>query len=57
MKCKGVATYWAAVVGDTVVDDVAFSDEDQLPESSLIRGLLSFDAERADARAELPRGS
>ena len=52
---KGVATYWAAVVGDTVVDDVAWSYEDPLPESSLIRGLLSFDVERADVRAELPR--
>ena len=54
---KGVATYWAAVVGDTVVDDVAWSYEDPRPESSLIRGMLSFDLGRADVTAELPRGS
>jgi uncharacterized protein (DUF427 family) len=28
---KGYATYWAAVVGDTVVDDVAWSYEDPPP--------------------------
>ena len=31
---KGHATYWAAVVGDTIVDDVAWSYEEPLPESS-----------------------
>jgi len=52
---KGWATYWAAVVGDTVVDDVAWSYEDPLPESAPVQGYLSFDERRADVVAELPR--
>ena len=51
---KGVATYWSAVVGDTVVEDVAWSYEDPPPETLPIKGFLSFDAERADVVAELP---
>jgi uncharacterized protein (DUF427 family) len=52
---KGVATYWAAVVGDLVVDDVAWSYEDPPPESLPITGYLSFDADRVEVVAELPR--
>jgi len=51
---KGVATYWAAVVAGTVIDDVAWSYEDPLPESAQIRGYLSFDQTRADVLADLP---
>ncbi|GBE63800.1 hypothetical protein MFM001_02620 [Mycobacterium sp. MFM001] len=51
---KGTATYWAAIVGDTVVDDVAWSYPDPPPESLPIKGFLSFDATRADVVAELP---
>lgn len=51
---KGDATYWAAVIGDTVVDDVAWSYEDPPPETLPIKGFLSFDAARADVVAELP---
>jgi uncharacterized protein (DUF427 family) len=51
---KGYATYWAAVVGDTVVDDVAWSYENPPPESLPIKGHLSFDAARAGVLAELP---
>jgi uncharacterized protein (DUF427 family) len=51
---KGVATYWAAVVGDEVVEDVAWSYEDPLPESSPIGGFLSFDQDRVAVEAELP---
>ena len=51
---KGYATYWAAVVGDTVVDDVAWSYEDPPPECLPIEGHLSFDTARADVFAELP---
>jgi len=50
---KGEATYWA-VVGDAVVDDVAWSYEDPLPESAPIRGCLSFDPAKADVVADLP---
>ena len=54
---KGVATYWTAVVGDAVVEDVAWSYEDPLPESLPIKGYLSFDTTRAAVLAELPEGS
>ncbi len=51
---KGVATYWTAVVGDSVVEDVAWSYAEPPPESLPIAGHLSFDAERAEVLAELP---
>ena len=51
---KGYATYWAAAVGDTVVDDVAWSYEDPPPECLPIKGYLSFDATRTEVIAELP---
>jgi uncharacterized protein (DUF427 family) len=51
---KGYATYWAAVVGDTVIDDVAWSYQDPPPECVPIKGFLSFDAARAEVFAELP---
>jgi uncharacterized protein (DUF427 family) len=54
---KGVASWWTAVIGDDVIDDVAWSYEDPLPESSQIAGMLSFDVERAHVVAELPAGS
>lgn len=51
---KGDCTYWSAVIGDTEIADVAWSYEDPLPESSPIRGFLSFDATRVGLIAELP---
>ncbi len=51
---KGYATYWSAVIGDTVVDDVAWSYQDPLPETLPLKGYFSFDATRADVAAELP---
>ena len=51
---KGVAAYWAAVVGDTLVEDVAWSYDDPPPESLPIKGYLSFDASRAEVIAEVP---
>ncbi|WP_102143498.1 DUF427 domain-containing protein [Mycobacterium hubeiense] len=54
---KGHATYWAAVIGDTVVDDVAWSYEDPPPETLPIKGFFSFDADRAGVTAELPTPS
>ena len=51
---KGHATYWSAVVGGVVFDDVAWSYEDPLPESVLIEGYLSFDPERVDMIADIP---
>jgi uncharacterized protein (DUF427 family) len=54
---KGPATYWAAVVDGSVVDDVAWTYDDPLPESEPIRGWFSFDPERIDVVAELPVGA
>jgi uncharacterized protein (DUF427 family) len=51
---KGYATYWSAVVGDTELEDVAWSYLDPPPESVPIKGFFSFDAARADVVAELP---
>jgi uncharacterized protein (DUF427 family) len=51
---KGVATYWSALIGDAVVEDVAWSYQDPPPESLPIKGFLSFDATRAEVVAELP---
>ena len=51
---KGHATYWNANVGGAVAADVAWSYEEPLPESLPIRGMLSFDPQRVDMRAELP---
>ncbi|MGV0834836.1 DUF427 domain-containing protein [Mycolicibacterium thermoresistibile] len=51
---KGHATYWAAVVDETVVEDVAWSYDDPRPESMQIKGYLSFDDTRVELTAELP---
>lgn len=51
---KGYASYWSAVVGDTVVADVAWSYPDPPPESLPIAGFFSFDMTRADGLADLP---
>jgi uncharacterized protein (DUF427 family) len=53
---KGVATWWSAEIGDAVVEDVAWSYDDPLPESTQIKGYLSFDLARAQVTAELPNG-
>ena len=51
---KGFATYWSVALDDHVIDDVAWSYEDPPPESTPIKGFLSFDATRADVIAALP---
>ena len=51
---KGRATYWSLEVDGTVVDDVAWSYEDPLPESTPIKGFLSFEPTRIAVDAELP---
>ena len=47
---KGPATYWSTAD----IEDVAWSYQDPLPESSPIRGFFSFDAARVSVVAELP---
>ncbi|MGV9800721.1 DUF427 domain-containing protein [Mycobacterium sp. NPDC003449] len=51
---KGAATYWSAVIGDTVIEDVAWSYPEPPPESLPIVDYLSFDPARARVLAELP---
>lgn len=51
---KGTASYWTARIGDSVLDDVAWSYEDPLPESAPLAGLLSFDETLVDLRHDLP---
>ena len=53
---KGTASYWTVVVGDTAVEDVAWSYDDPLPESLPIRALVSFDPARATVVHDLPPG-
>ena len=54
---KGHATWWSAVVDNTVVEDVAWTYEDPLPESIGVAGLFSFEPTVADVSAELPEGA
>jgi uncharacterized protein (DUF427 family) len=51
---KGTASWWSAVIDGAVVDDVAWSYEDPIQESIAIRGLLSFDVDRASVTTDLP---
>ncbi len=51
---KGTASYWSARIGDEVVDDVAWSYEDPLPESAPLGGCLSFDHARVTLQHDLP---
>lgn len=57
---KGYATYWTFMGSDgdgSVVEDVAWSYEDPLPESLPVRGMLSFDETKADVLAEMPESA
>ena len=51
---KGTATYWSARIRDEVLDDVAWSYEDPLPESAPLGQLLSFDENRVSVTHDLP---
>jgi uncharacterized protein (DUF427 family) len=51
---KGTATYWSARIGDVVLDDVAWSYEDALPESLPLQRFLSFDESRVTVVHDLP---
>ena len=51
---KGFASYWTAVVGDVVVEDVAWSYDDPLPECIPVAGHLSFYDARVTVVHELP---
>ena len=51
---KGTATYWSAHIGDVVLDDVAWSYEDPLPESVPLGHHLSFDDNRVTVAHDIP---
>ena len=51
---KGTASYWTARIGDEVVDDIAWSYEDPLPESAPLGQFLSFDDTRVTVQHDLP---
>lgn len=51
---KGYATYWSAVIADTVIEDLAWTYPDPPPETLPIKGFFSFDAARAEVVADLP---
>lgn len=51
---KGYTTYWNAVVDGVTYPDVAWSYDDPLPESSLIKGMFSFEPANANVVAQVP---
>ena len=51
---KGTATYWTAHIGDVVLDDIAWSYEDPLSESSPLQHFLSFDDNKVTVAHDLP---
>jgi uncharacterized protein (DUF427 family) len=51
---KGTATYWNAVVGGVVLEDIAWSYEDALPESAPLQHFVSFDEQRVSVVHDLP---
>jgi uncharacterized protein (DUF427 family) len=53
---KGTASYWSVRLGDHVLHDIAWSYEDPLPESTPLRGFLSFDESRVTLHHDVPTG-
>lgn len=45
---KGMASYWSAKLGDTVLEDIAWSYEQPLHDALPVRGMISFFTERVD---------
>ncbi|MBO1031691.1 DUF427 domain-containing protein [Tessaracoccus sp. SD287] len=45
---KGRASYWSAHVGDTVLDDIAWTYPDPLHDAAPVRDLIAFFTERLD---------
>ncbi len=51
---KGTATYWSAHIGNLVIDDIAWSYESPLSESSPLRHFISFDESKVTVVHDLP---
>ncbi len=54
---KGTCSYWSVRIGESLVQDVAWSYEDPLPESLPLAHFLSFDGTRVSVRHDLPPGN
>ena len=54
---KGKTTYWHARVGDHLLEDVAWTYDEPLPESARLGGLLSFEEARVHVEHDLPRAA
>ena len=54
---KGTTTYWHARVGDHLLEDVAWTYDQPLPESARLGGLLSFEEARVRVEHDLPRAA
>jgi uncharacterized protein (DUF427 family) len=53
---KGYTRYWSYVNGTTRVDDVAWTYDEPLPESQLVKHMFSFEPTVVSVEAELPHG-
>jgi len=51
---KGTASYWSARIGSELIEDVAWSYEDPVPESAPLGRYLSFYENRLTVVADLP---
>jgi len=49
---KGQASYWSADTGDEVLENVAWSYEDPIPDAEPIRGMVAFYPNRVDIDVE-----
>lgn len=53
---KGWAAYWSADIDGEIVEDVAWTYDDPLPESTPLAGYFCFDPTKADVQAAVPPG-
>ncbi len=51
---KGTPSYWSARIGETLVENVAWSYQDPPPASQPIVGLLAFDGDKTEILADCP---
>jgi len=49
---KGEASYWSASVGDEVLENVAWSYEEPIPDAEQIHGMLAFYPDRVEIDVE-----
>jgi uncharacterized protein (DUF427 family) len=49
---KGNASYWSADIGGTVLEDIAWTYTEPIPEAEKIAGLVSFFNEKVDVEVD-----